>query len=327
MGRKRYVVSPAPHIRHGRTVRSIILTTIAALAPATLWGVYQFGIPALVVVIVGIIGAVGTEALIDKLAKRPSSLRDGHAVLVGLTLALLMPAGAPFWIVIIGSFLAILIGKAPFGPLGGAPLSPALIGLLIVTLSWPNEVSTYVQPRGADPALKAPGAAPAEHSIDAIHIDPSDVADYGMGDLFLGNQIGPIGTISPLLLLLGGLFLIMRRGARWQAPLGFLLGVGVSATVAHLIDPGSYAPALFHLLTGTTLFGAFFLVTEWTSTPVTPRGLFLFGLFAGVLAIVFRMTGLPFGRVPYAIVILSLGTPLFDRITLAPFGKVSSHAR
>ncbi|MCP4604024.1 MAG: RnfABCDGE type electron transport complex subunit D [Proteobacteria bacterium] len=323
---QRYVVSTAPHIRHGRTARTMILTTIAALTPAALWGFYQFGFSAVVLIVAGIVGAVGAEAVIDKIAKRQSSLRDGHALLVGLTLALLIPAGAPFWLVLIGAIIAILIGKAPFGPLGGAPLSPALVGLLIVTVSWPDQITSYVQPRSADPALKAPDAAPAEHPQDAVHIDPSDVDEYDLDELLLGNQVGPIGTICPLLLLVGGLFLLIRRAARWHAPAGFILGIAVTAAIAHSIDPGAYAPAWFHILTGTAMFGAFFLCTEWTSTPVTPRGLFLFGLLAGMLVIVFRMSGLPFARVPFAIVLMSLCTPLFDRIAQAPLGKVTSHA-
>ena len=136
-----------------------------------------------------------------------------------------------------------------------------------------------------------------------------------------------MGTISPILLLLGGLFLIRSRAGRWQGPVGFLLGLGVAAWIAHAIDPGGFPSAGFELFTGAAFFGAFFLCNDWSSTPVTPRGLFLFGLSAGVLTLIFRVTGgLPFGRVAFAVGFASLLTPLFDRIAPTPFGKGVRHA-
>jgi len=326
MTNQRLVVSISPHIKNGRTVRRMIVTTIVALTPAALWGFYQFGLDALALVAVGITAACATEALITRMAKKRSSLGDGHAVLTGLVLAMLVPAGVPFWLVIVGAVMAILVGKMPFGPLGGAPIYPALVGLLIVATSWPTEIRSYVQPTTAPVELKAQGAADAETPRDAVFIDPSDEAEYKTADLFVGNQVGPIGAISPLLLLLGGLFLILRRVARWQAPLGFLLGMGLAAGIGHALDPSGCASASFHLFTGSAMFGAFFLCTDWSSTPVTPWGMFLFGLIGGGLAVLLRIAGLPYGAVPWAIVIMSLATPIFDRIIPTPFGKVASHA-
>jgi electron transport complex protein RnfD len=323
---KRFTVSLSPHIRHGRTIRSMILTRIAALAPAALWGFYQFGSKAILVVATAIVGAAVAEATVDKLAVKPYSIRDFHAVSVGLILGLLLPAGVPLWLGFIGGALGVLIGKKPFGPLGGAPLSPALVGLLILAVSWPAEVTRYVQPSTAPSELKTDDAAPAESPEQAAYLDPSDAAEYDAADLFLGMQVGSIGAISPLLLLVGGLFALWRKAARWQAPLGFLLATGVAAGIAHGAAPYSVAPASFYLLTGGAFFGAFFLCTEWTSTPVTPWGMFVFGALSGGLAIVFRVFGMPFGGVPWAIVLISLGTPLLDRIATAPFGKSASHA-
>jgi H+/Na+-translocating ferredoxin:NAD+ oxidoreductase subunit D len=327
MGNRRYVVSLAPHARHGRTIRSMMLTMVAALVPATLWGFYQFGFNAVALVLAGVLGAVGTEAIINTVKKEKFTFLDGHALLVGLMLALLLPAGVPWWIALIGGVMAILIGKAPFGPLGGAPMSPTLIGLLIVALSWQAEINTYVNPRGCcDAESSVENAAPAESPQDAAIADPSDAADYCVVGLFLGNQVAPVGCASPLLLLLGGLFLFIRKNARWQAPFGFILGIAVFAGSLNAIDPGTYAPASFHLLTGAAMFGAFFLCTEPTCTPVTPWGMFLFGFMGGCLTVLFRISGLHFGRVAFALAIMSLATPLFDRIAQTPFGKVATHA-
>ena len=328
MSDKRFGVSYAPHIRQGRTVRSMILTTLLALAPAALWGLYQFGSRALFLIEIAVGAAVVTELLINKFTgKAPlSSLRDFHAVLVGCMLAMLVPVGAPWWLVAIGAVMAILVGKAVFGPVGGAPISPVLVGLLIVAASWPTEINRYQHPTTAPEAYHADCAAAPESPLAAVGIDPSDIDDYNIGDLFVGHQPGAIGTVSPVLLLLGGLFLIWRRVARWQAPLGFLLGLGISAAIAHASNPEIYPSASFHLFTGTAMFGAFFLATDWSSTPVTPIGMFIFGLLAGGLSLLFRLSGMAYGPVPWAIVVISLTTPLLDRIAQKPFGKVSSHA-
>ncbi len=319
---KQYTVSMAPHVRQGRTVRSMIRTTIIALLPATFWGFYQFGFKALLLVTVGILGAVGTEAAVCRIAKQPIRIADHHAVLVGLMLALLVPAGAPWWLVLVGAVMAILVGKMPFGPLGGSPLAPALVGLLIVAISWPEAVASHVHPVTSASEYWAADAAPAEAPQDAVTIDPSDARDYCSCSLFLGSQAGPIGAVSPLMLLIGGLFLIYRKAGRWQGAVGFMLGLGVAGWLAHAVSPGSFPSGSFQLFTGAAMFGAFFLCNDWSSTPVTPKGLFLFGLFAGVLALLFRITGgLPFGRVAFAIALMSLATPLFDRIAPTPFGK------
>jgi electron transport complex protein RnfD len=304
----------------------MVLLFIAALLPAAAWGVYQFGVPALMVLLCGVAGAVGTEALMGRITGQGLTVGNGHAALVGLVLAMLLPPAAPWWLALVGGAMGILVGKLPFGPLGGAPINPALVGVLIVAISWPAQVNAYRQPLSAPEELRAEGAAPAEHPLAAVRTDPSDAAEYDAATMFLGHQVGPIGGISPLLLLLGGLFLIWRRVIRWQAPAGFLLGVLAVSGLAAAISPMAHPPAWFHLTTGLVLFGAFFLCTDWSSSPVSPLGLFLFAFSAGALSVVLRMTDLHFGRVPWAIVIMSLATPLFDRIVQAPFGKVVRHA-
>lgn len=327
MAHRYLTVSMSPHIRQGRTIRGMISTTILALTPAMLFGFYQYGIKAVIMVALGVLGAVGTEAALCAIRKQPLTIGDHHAVLVGITLALLVPTGAPWWMVIVGSVMAILVGKAPFGPLGGAPINPALVGLLILAISWPGEMAAYDYPTTDAVASAVADIGPAEAPVDAVTIDPSDAGEYCPFMLFSGFQVGPLGAISPLLLLLGGLFLIVQRVGRWQGPVGFLLGLGLAAAIMNGLDPGAFPPSSFQLFTGMAFFGAFFLCNEWTSTPVSPWGLFLFGFGAGVLALIFRVTGgLPFGRVAFAIGFFSLLTPLLDRITLTPFGKGVRHA-
>ena len=332
MADKRMIVSVSPHIRHGRTIQKMVMWTIVALLPAAAWGVVQFGVPALLLLIVGVAGAVGTEAIISKAARQPLAIGNLHAVLVGLMIGMLLPAGCPVWVAFIASVMGIMIGKMVFGPLGGSPISPVLVGILIVALSWPDFVASFthpnVLPANAPAELKTGGddLAPAEDPQTAVRIDPSDAADYRTVDLFVGKQAGMVGTISPLLLLLGGLFLLIVRVIRWQGPAGFLLGLTVATLLSTAINPGVNPGLGFQMFTGASMFGAFFLCTEWSSTPVSPKGLFLFGLFAGALMILFRLTGMEYGPTAYAVAIMSLATPLFDRIATVPFGKVVDHA-
>jgi electron transport complex protein RnfD len=304
----------------------MMLLTIAALLPAIFWGIHQFGLRALFIMEIGIGAALLTEMLVNKLSKQPYTIKDWHAVLVGLTVALLVPAGVPWWLVFIAGSLAILLGKVVFGPIGGAPISPALVGLLIVAASWPSEIASYRVHKNADEAWHQENIAPPEAPLDAVLADPSDIEDYDLVKLFVGQQAGPIGAVSPLMLILGGLFLIWMRVIRWQAPIGFIIGLGVAAAIGHAMDPWGCPPAAFHLFTGSAMFGAFFLCTDWTSTPVTPVGMFLFGLLAGGLSLLLRLSGMPYAPVPWAIVIISLATPLLDRIKQRPFGKVVRHA-
>ena len=324
---KRHTVSMAPHIRHGRTIRALIVATILALAPATLWAFFQFGLKAVLLVAVGVGAAVGTEALVNNIAGRPQTISDYHAALVGLMIALLVPAGAPWWLVVVAAVLAILVAKMVFGPLGGSPISPVVVGLLIVAISWPDQMVRERWPNLAPAAVHAENVAPPEAPQTAVTIDPSDAAEYSTLSLALGLQTGPIGVISPILLFLGGLFLVWSRAARWQGPAGFLLGMGMAAAIAHGVDPGQAPSATFQLFTGMAIFAAFFLCTEWSSTPVTPWGLFLYAFSAGALALLFRLVGhLPYGGVLFAVALMSLATPLFDRIAPTPYGKVVRHA-
>jgi len=304
----------------------MVLPFVAALLPAAAWGVYQFGTPALALLAAGVAGAAGTEVLADRLGGGAFCSRDRHGVLVGLVLAMMLPPGAPWWLALVGGAAGILLGKLPFGPLGGSPFNPALVGLLIVAVSWPEHVGAWRQPRTALAELKGDDVAPAEHPLDAVRIDPSDIIEYDAGTLFLGRQPGPVGGISPLLLLLGGLFLIWRRVIRWQAPAGFLLGVALAAGVAAALNPSTGAPVWFHLAAGLAVFGAFFLCTDRPSTPVSPRGLFAFALGAGVLAVALRTGDLHFGSVPWAIAIASLATPLVDRLVPPARGKAPGNA-
>ena len=330
MTKNRYTVSIAPYAGSGRTVRAMVMTTIACLTPAALFGLFQFGLSAAILLACGVFAALITELIVGKIVGRPETVKNGHAVLVGLMLAMMLPSGAPFWLVIIGASLGILIGKLPFGPLGGSPISPVLIGLLIVTLSWPNEVKNFEEPsivsEHASKQVTAENPAPAEDPQLAASVDPSDIPEYSTLDLLLGHYPGFIGTVSPLFCLIGGLLLIGFKVGRWEGALAYLIGIAVFGAAANAICPENCPDAVFQLLTGASVFAAFFLCTEWSSTPVTQKGLLLFGLLAGGLTILFRVTGMPVGSEAYAIAICSLATPIFDRLTDIPFGKVVDHA-
>jgi len=298
-----------------------MLWRAAALTPALGVGLWQFGASAILVIAGAVGGALVTEALVGRLAQRPFSLLDGHALFVGLLLAAMLPPAAPWWMAALGAALGIGVAKIPFGPLGSHPLPPALIGLLALTLSWPAAMSRFSTPRSAPAALHAAEVAPPESPIVAVRADASDALEYAPGRLFLGDQAGPLGAVSPLALLVGALVLLVSGVARPHGMIGFLAGVGLTAAVAHGVAPGSAPPTFLHLFAGLTCFAAVFLVTEPVTTPVAPTGLLLWAFAAGVLAVILRQLGGHDDGVPWAVAILSIATPLFDRLRPRPFGK------
>jgi electron transport complex protein RnfD len=320
------VVSMAPHAHSGRTVPRFMVARTLSLLPAAGFGVYQFGVGAAFTLSAAVLGALLTEGALDVVSKRRPQALDGHAALQGLLLGMMLSPVAPWWVALIGGVAAVLIGKAPFGPLGGAPLSPAIVGLLVLAISFPQDLRQYAPPRTADSALRAQDAAAPEMPVDSVLIDPSDAQEISTLHAFLGDQVGAIGAISPLLLLLGFLLVLWLRAGTWQGPLGYFLGMGMAAQLGHVLLPDSLPGAAFHLTTGMSALCGLYLVTEPICTPVVPRGLFVFGVVAGALAVVLRASALPYAPEAWALAIAMLATPLFDRIRPRPFGKVATHA-
>jgi electron transport complex protein RnfD len=316
MDTTKLIVSMSPHVRGGLTVGRMMATIIAALVPAAAVGVYLFGLRALGLILLSVATAMAVEAAIEHLFHRPLSLRDGHAALTGLLVAMLLAPTAPWWLAVVGAGTAVILGKMVFGGLGTYPFHPALVAWVVLTLSWPERMAAFVAPHTLEPALTP---------LMAFKEDPALFYSYETWALFLGAKPGPIGTGCGLALVLGGLVLILRGIIRWHIPVAFLLGVAAFAGVMHLINSDLYPPVSFHLVGGGVLMGAFFLAPEPVTSPVTPKGMVAFGMLAGLITMVIRMWGADPDGTVYGILVMNAATPLFNRLRPRAYGR-AGHA-
>lgn len=305
------VVSVPPHVHCGRTIKGHMRETLIALLPALVMAFVAFGVGAIRVVALSCAIAVLAEALCNKMTKTEQTLDDFSALHTGLLFAFLLPASAPWWLVTIGSAASIFIGKMIFGGLGANPLSSPLIGWAVCRISWGDTMDTNAT------MLMSELPAPLQQ-LKFFGVESIDSLDFS--SLLLGNQLGGLGEVQLAALLLGGIFLLIRRHISWQIPASFILGVLVTAWIYQMIDPTAYASPLFHLLAGGTLFGAFFLATDPASSPVGTIPLLLFGFMAGTMVIIIRVYGIYPDGVPFAVLLANLFTPLLDRIRPKPFG-------
>ena len=304
-------VSPPPHWHCGRTIPRFMLETIVALLPAAILAVAFFGLDAVRVMALSCATAVAAEALCTRIMEREQSVQDFSALLTGLLFSFLLPASAPWWLVMVGSGAGVVLGRMVFGGLGGNPLCAPLVGWAVCRLSWSGYMD--VDATMLYTSLSSPLAQLKYFGVEAA-------SQFGYVDLLLGRQLAGLGTSHVLALLAGGVFLLLRRHIRPDIPLAFLAGVFLTATVFYLMDSGSFADPLFHLLTGSVVFGAFFLATDCSSSPVGHLPMILFGLVAGALTILIRAYGVYPDGVPFAILLANLLTPLLDRIRPKPFG-------
>ncbi|MCB1790466.1 MAG: RnfABCDGE type electron transport complex subunit D [Gammaproteobacteria bacterium] len=325
-----------PHAHEHNHVTRIMLLVMLALAPATLFGMVLFGWPAVLLFAVTVVTAVLAEVVCLAIAGRPvkRTLFDGSALLTGWLLAMTLPPWAPWWIGVVGALLAIVVAKQVFGGIGQNLFNPAMVARVALLISFPVEMTTFVQAAGL--AGNAPGftdaiaitfggaAQPDAFSSATVlgHLRTEltrggDVAGALSGHfdpwaLLLGNTAGSMGETSALLILLGGLWLIYKRVISWHIPLSMLLALAALATVFHLIDPGRYAGPVYHVVSGAALLGAFFIATDLVTSPVTPRGQLLFGAGCGLLVYVIRTwTNYPEG-VAFAVMLMNACTPLID---------------
>ena len=313
----KFLVSSSPHIHDGQTTSGIMRLVIFALLPAALFSVYIFGISSLRVIIISICSALVFELLSLRIMKRPVNVRDGSAVLTGLLLALNLPPGSPWWLVVTGTFFAIVVAKQFFGGLGYNLFNPALIGRVVLLISFPVQMTRWIAPSkwGADAVTTATPLGRIAESLEALgHIEMG----FGREEiikLLIGYKGGCLGEISIILLLAGGLFLIAKKVISWHIPVTFIGSVWVVTGIFHLIDPAHYANPVFHLLTGGLFLGAIFMATDYVTSPMTPLGKIIFGVGCGVITVLIRLFGVYPEGVSFAILLMNAATPLIDRYT------------
>ena len=310
------IISPSPHIHSGDSIERNMYAVLLALAPACLVSLVIFGLGALVVLLVSVLGCCLTEWLITKyLYGSEPTLRDGSAVLTGLLLGMNLPSSLPWWIVLIGSIVAIGVGKMSFGGLGGNIFNPALVGRVFLLIAYPAPMTLWPEAgqllrytdatTGATPLGIAKGVATATPGMSWEQLPSA-------GDLLLGLHGGSLGEVSALALLLGLGYLLWRRVITWHIPVAVLGSAFAFSGLMHLINPALYASPLVHLLSGGMLLGAIFMATDYVTSPLSARGQLIYGTFIGLLTILIRLFGSYPEGMSFAILIMNAFTPLIN---------------
>ena len=309
-------ISPSPHVHDNDTVKKIMYRVVLALMPALVWSVVVFGLDALRVSLIAVIACVGFEYLIQKyLMKIKPSVTDGSALITGLLLAFNVPANLPWWIIIIGSLVAVGIGKLSFGGLGTNIFNPALVGRVFLLISFPVQMTSYPTPKMSD--------------VDAVtSATPLGILKEGLmngkplselvgelptaTDLLLGNMSGSLGEISALMLIIGGLYMLVRKVITWHTPVAVLGSMFIMAGIFWMVNPGIYVPPTYHLLTGGAMLGAIFMATDMVTSPMTGKGQIIYGIGIGVITMSIRLFGAYPEGISFAILIMNAFTPLIN---------------
>jgi len=291
---------------------------IIALLPAIFVGVYIFGLPALKVVLLSAIFCVGWEAILLKLFKRPGKmsdyLLDYSAVITGILLGLNLSSSAPWWLIFVGAFIAMLLGKHVYGGLGQNPFNPALVARVFLLIAFPVEMTKWPIPTPGK-LFSAVDATTSATPLGILKTDGLKAAldSISIKSLIIGNMGGCIGEISIIALLIGGIYLLIRNVIRWEIPLSFIFFVGIIAFIFSEINPDKYAPVFFHLFSGGLFLGAFFMATDYVTSPETPSGMLVFGAGCGFFTIIIRLFGGYPEGVSFAILIMNSLVPIIDR--------------
>ncbi len=295
---KLFKVTSSPHIRHEDSTRGIMFDVIIALLPAAIYGCILFGLRAAIILAVTVVTAVASEAVWNLALKKPQTIGDLSAVLTGLLLGMNLSSTTPFWIAAIGSVVAIIVVKQMFGGLGFNFANPAMTARIVLLVSFAGQMSNYVSP------------------IDAVSSATplAQETPYTLKQLFFGMHGGAIGETSSFLLIIGGLYLMLRRVIKPIIPVAFIGTVAI----ASLIAGESLALSVFG---GGLMLGAIFMATDYTTSPTTNLGKLIFGIGCGFITFVIRHSSLPEG-VSYAILLMNILTPHINRLTLSkPFGS------
>jgi electron transport complex protein RnfD len=324
-----------PHLHAPQDVVVIMRNVVFALLPIAGWSVWQFGISALVLLLISITVCLLTERLFNASAGTGNTLGDWSATITGLLLGLTLPPAFPLWMVGVAAFIAIAMGKVMFGGLGMNVFNPALGGRAFVQAAFPVAITTWTPalfegrfssfiPSTFTAPFMVPNAVVdwnARVAVDGftgatpLGLHKFDGISTSILDLFLGNAAGSAGETSAAIILICGLYLALRNFLDWRIPFFVMLGTLLTAGVFYLIDPQHYPDPLFMLFSGGLMLGAWFMATDMVGSPVTPWGVVIYGLLIGVLTVIIRLFGGLTEGVMYAILLANAATPLIDQFT------------
>lgn len=298
----------------------IMYGVVFSLLPAMLVSFYFFGLAAILLTLTAVVSCMAFEFIIQKyLIKGPLTIFDGSAIITGVLLAFNVPANLPLGLVVIGSAVAIGMGKMTFGGLGKNPFNPALVGRVFLMISFPVQMTTYPEPSAFSTKLTdvVTGPTPLTFLKDGISRGQEvselmpHLPDYA--NLMMGNMGGSVGEISAIALILGGMYMLFRNIISWHIPVSYLGSAAVFSAIFWFIAPETYPDPLFHLLTGGLMLGAIYMATDYATSPMAPKGMLIYGVGCGVLTIIIRLFGAYPEGVAFSILIMNAFVPLINR--------------
>ena len=313
----KYVISSSPHLRDHVTTRSIMQDVCIALLPACVAGVLFFGYRSAVIIALAVAAAVLSEWFYCKAAHQKSTIGDFSAVVTGMLLAMNLPSTVPYWMPVIGSIIAILLCKMIFGGIGQNFLNPALAARAILALSWASLMNTFARPAFGN-------LAGVDAIASATPVSGAAAGNFTLTQLMLGNIPGTIGETCKLALLIGAAYLFVRRVISWHIPAAFIGSFAVCYLLATGFDVNA---TLYQVLSGGLILGAFFMATDYSSSPATAKGKIIFGLGCGLLLFIFRYCKkTPAEWCSFAILLMNVVSPLIERVTgTKSFGEVKKN--
>ncbi len=323
-------VSGSPHVYSNESVSKIMYGVIISLIPAMLVSFYYFGLSSLLLTMTAVVSCMAFEYLIQKyLIKGPLTVFDGSAIITGLLLAFNVPSNLPLWMMIIGAAVAIGMGKMTFGGLGKNPFNPALVGRVFLLISFPVQMTNWPKPAELSTQLVDVVTGPTPLAILKEGIAQGKGVSELMSDIpgymqmFLGNMGGSIGEISAIALLIGGIYMLIRKIITWHIPVAYLGSVIIFSGILWMVNPEIYVDPVFHLITGGMMLGALYMATDMVTSPMSYKGMIIFGIGCGLLTMIIRIFGAYPEGVSFAILIMNAFVPVINKyIKPKRFGEV-----
>lgn len=312
------IVSGTPHVRSKESIQSIMRDVVIALIPASVMGIYYFGIKALMLIIVSIVSSVVFEWGYEKILKKPVTISDFSAILTGLLLALNLPATASWWVPVVGSFVAIVIAKQFYGGLGQNFINPALIGRAFLVAAYPTQTTGAAFATGrmvTDAATYATPLAELKAGTAIVNAD-------AIKNALIGNIGGTIGETCAIALIIGGIYLLIKHVISWRIPVVYIVVVFI---LTSLMRGNGFLGGVYEIFCGGLMLGAIFMATDYVTSPISAKGQIIFAIGCGVLTSLIRVYGGYPEGVSYSILIMNLAVPLIDRVTRPRiFGEVKA---
>ena len=316
---QKLIVSPSPHVHSGDTIQKNMYNVLIALIPALLVALYVFRLDALIITACSVLFCVVFEYLIVKyILKKTPNVTDGSAIITGVLLAFNVPSNLPLWILAIGCLFAIGVVKISFGGLGNNIFNPAIAGRIFLLISFPAQMTTWPA------AATAVDAVSSATVLDNLKLSPEALPS--LQSMFLGTEGGSLGEMSSLALLLGLAYLLWKKTITWHIPISILATVALFTGALYLFDPQPLYHPLIHLFSGGLMLGAVFMATDYVTSPMTKKGMLIYGVGIGFVTVAIRLWGAYPEGVSFAILLMNALTPLINNYTSPKrFGEVVKH--